>query len=669
MYKQVTYSGMLWLLAAQLIVMLPFALNLPFWLIPVMLFSAGWRLRVIKSGISQPSKSWKFGLIGVGIMGLLLSGLTFPSLEAMSALLLLGFAFKSLEVVQKRDALVVIFTGFFLIALQFLYNQSISAALYGMLCMAILTAALIGIQQTIAEYSAKQNLLFNLNTAVFMLLQCLPLMLIIFVFAPRFQPFWSIPLLSTSQAKTGMTDRIAPGDIENLSQSTELAFRVTFKDEPPKQQELYWRGLVLNYFDGQEWRQFAEQYELDDLKYQLKNHYALPADAIQPQGKVIHYEVVYEKTGQPWLFSLTPSITSNADLMTGADYRLMNSQPLQAPLLLHLTSYPEQALDLHLDPYLQQLALQLPTEGNPQTRVLVQQLRTQYPDDVAYIQAVLARYSQQQFTYTLRPPAMGKDSIDSFLFEAKRGFCAHYAGSFVFMLRAAGIPARIVAGYQGGEWNKENNYLAVHQYDAHAWTEAWLEGKGWVRIDPTATIAPTRIEQNLESAVQAEQSFLANQHFNIRKVAWLNNWRKQLDAIQYHWQRWVLGYDGESQMAFLQNVLGELSIGKIGLVIMGLFTSLALLWLLALGLLKPKAREALEQQLYRRFSQRLAKHGIQRSTGQTPQAFAQQAAQAIPQWQTAIHAFTQTYENLCYLPESDRPALLQALKLQLNALK
>jgi transglutaminase-like putative cysteine protease len=489
------------------------------------------------------------------------------------------------------------------------------------------------------------------------------------VFAPRFQPFWSIPLLSSSQAKTGMTDRIAPGDIENLSQSTELAFRVTFKDEVPKQQDLYWRGLVLNYFDGQEWRQFAEQYELDELKYHLKNDYALPANALQPQGNAIHYEVVYEKTGQPWLFSLTPSSTSNADLIRGADYRLMNPQPLQAPLLLHLVTYPEQALDLHLNPALQQLALQLPAQGNPKTRALAQQLRAQYPDDVAYIQAVLARYSQQQFTYTLRPPAMGKDSIDSFLFEAKRGFCAHYAGSFVFMLRAAGIPARIVAGYQGGEWNQENHYLAVHQYDAHAWTEVWLADKGWVRIDPTATIAPSRIEQNLESAVKAENSFLANQNFNVRKFAWLNNLRKQLDALQYHWQRWVLGYDGESQMEFLQSMLGELSISKIALVVLGLFASLGLLWLLALGLLKPKTREALEQQLYRRFSQRLAKRGVQRQAGQTPQAFAQQAAQAIPQWQTAIYAFTQTYENLCYVPDSDKSALLQALKVQLNALR
>jgi hypothetical protein len=324
---------------------------------------------------------------------------------------------------------------------------------------------------------------------------------------------------------------------------------------------------------------------------------------------------------------------------------------------------------LHLNPALQQLALQLPAQGNPKTRALAQQLRAQYPDDVAYIQAVLARYSQQQFTYTLRPPAMGKDSIDSFLFEAKRGFCAHYAGSFVFMLRAAGIPARIVAGYQGGEWNQENHYLAVHQYDAHAWTEVWLADKGWVRIDPTATIAPSRIEQNLESAVKAENSFLANQNFNVRKFAWLNNLRKQLDALQYHWQRWVLGYDGESQMEFLQSVLGELSISKIALVVLGLFASLGLLWLLALGLLKPKTREALEQQLYRRFSQRLAKRDVQRQAGQTPQAFAQQAAQAIPQWQTAIHAFTQTYENLCYVPDSDKTALLQALKVQLNALK
>ena len=662
--QPVTYVGMLWLLAASVVVMLPFALHLPLWLIPVVLFAAGWRLWVLAGGASQPQTWVKAVLAATGIGGLWLSGLQFPSLEAMSALLLLGFAFKSLEAIQRRDALVVIFSGYFLVALHFLYAQTLLAGGYGVFSLVVLTGALIGTQQSVAEFSTWQQVRFNLRLAGTMLLLCLPLMLVLFVFAPRLAPLWSLPTLS-NQAKTGVSDQMTPGDIAQLSQSSELAFRVTFKGERPAQKQLYWRGLVLNHFDGQAWKQFAQTYDPLQINDVVRKEFALHSDQVQQQGTAVAYDVVYEKTGQPWLFTLTPALTlGGADVLQAADYRVMATQPLQAPLLLSAVSYPQSARDLSLVPWLRDLALQLPDSGDTRSRELAQRWRATAANEQSYIDKVLAHFREQQFHYTLRPPLLGeKDTIDAFLFDAQRGFCAHYAGSFVFLMRAAGIPARVVVGYQGGEWNTKGNYLSVHQYDAHAWTEVWQAGKGWVQIDPTAVIALERVEQGLAAAVQAEGSFLENEHFSLRNVTWLNGVRGQWDALQYGWQRWVLGYDGATQLALLQQLLGEISWWRVGVFVGFLMLVITLGWGLLLGLARRKVHEAWEHQLYRRFCSTLAKRGVVRATGQTPGHFAQQAANAFPAQAAVIAEFTRVYETLCYAPQVDAGAYRQLQRL------
>ncbi|UOG93088.1 MAG: DUF3488 and DUF4129 domain-containing transglutaminase family protein [Candidatus Thiothrix sulfatifontis] len=669
MHKQITYTGMIWLLAAQLVVMLPFVFDLPLWLIPVLLFAAGWRLRVLSGAALQPGNVTKALLIVLGIGGLVLSGLKFPSLDAMATLLLLGFAFKSLEVAQRRDALVVIFIGYFLVALHFLYAQSITAALYGMVSMIVLTGALIGVQQSVAEFSAGQQVRFNLRLSVFMLLQCLPLMLVIFVFAPRLPPLWSLPM-PTGQAKMGVSDRMAPGDIEKLSQSDALAFRVTFKGRKPAQHELYWRGMVFNHFDGREWRQFERDIDPQQVQSALLTNYRWQPDALRVQGEPIAYEAVYEKTGQPWLFTLTPAVEVEGDVLRGADYRVMARQDLQAPFLLKAVSYPDSQRDLALAPELRQLALHLPETGDARTRDLAQRLWRETGTEQAYLDKILARFRDQRFEYTLKPPTLGEsDTIDAFLFESQRGFCAHYAGSLVFLMRAAGIPARVVVGYQGGEWNAAGDYLAIHQYDAHAWAEVWLAGQGWVRVDPTTMVAPSRTEQGLEAAMQAEGSFLADSVFSVRKIAWLNGIRQQLDTVQYGWRRWVLGYDGAEQAALLKSLLGTFSVQGVALLMGGLLAAIGLLWLVLLGMTPGREREALEHQLYRRFCAALAKRGVLREPGDAPGVFAAQAAEALPAVAGVIREFTQVYEGICYAPSADGQQATRRLKALLGKLR
>jgi len=643
--KLITYSGMLWLLAAQIVVMLPLTFYLPIWLLPILIFSAAWRIRVMQGHSAQPGKIIKtvIGLLGLGALAM--SGISFVSLDMMASLLMLGFAYKALEVIQRRDGMVVILTGFILVGVLFLYNQSILITLYGIVCMAVLTGALIAIQQ-----SKSYAILPNLRLSSMMLLLCLPLMLVLFFFAPRFEPFWTVPHPS-GHAKTGISDSMTPGDIAELSQSDALAFSVKFKEQRPKQSELYWRGLVLQHFDGKTWTQS----DIDDPAAKINDNERYSKkkvlDSLVKQGEGLEYEAIYEKSGQPWLFALAPVLDLDGSAFYGADFRIISFRDINEPKLLNLTSYPNSLREVELNEYNRELALQLPDSGNQKSRLLAEQLMASSASKQEYINLVLNRFRQDEYFYTLRPPTLGGDnSIDDFLIESKKGFCAHYAGSFVFMMRAVGLPARVVTGYQGGEWNEEGQFLAVHQFDAHAWTEVWLEGQGWVRLDPTSMVAPSRIEKNLETAMESEGSFLEDNLLSFSKIKWLDGIRKKIDSAQYAWRRHVLGYDRNAQQNFLKQMFGELSVQKIALIVGGLFMGIILLWVMFLGLARKREKEAIEHQLYRRFCDLLAKKGVTREVSQTPEMYRQLAMKQLPALAGEINSFTQTYSSVCYDP-------------------
>nr|MCH9699364.1 DUF3488 domain-containing protein [Gammaproteobacteria bacterium] len=285
--KQITYAGMLWLLAAQLVVMIPLAFYLPVWLIPVFLLSAGWRIRVMKGHIEQPGKIviLILGLIGIAV--LLVSGMQLVSLDMMASLLMLGFSYKAIEIIQRRDGIVVIFTGYLLVGVLFLYSQTILAALYGIFALTVLSGAMIAIQHANSHSIAQ-----NLKLSFFMLVLCLPLMILLFVFAPRFSPLWAVPL-PLGHAKTGISDRMSPGDISNLTQSDGLAFSVKFLGQRPRQNQLYWRGIVLQYFDGNTWSQFAGDLDAEAEKSALKVNSQTIIDRLVNIGERQDYEVIY----------------------------------------------------------------------------------------------------------------------------------------------------------------------------------------------------------------------------------------------------------------------------------------------------------------------------------------------------------------------------------------
>ncbi len=639
-----------------------------------MLFSTIWRIRVMQGHLTQPRNITKLVFTSLGIVGLALSGIPLVSLDMMASLLLLGFAYKTIEVIQQRDGMVVIFTGFVLVGVTFLYSQSMFTALYGFLSLLILTTAMIAIHKnksSVAFKSKKMAFMSSFRPAIIMLLLCLPLMILLFMVAPRFTPLWTMSLPG-GHAKTGITDRMTPGDIAKLSQSDELAFRVKFLNGKPKQSELYWRGLILQHFDGATWTQFKEDLDSEAVRQRLEKPVIDIVSRLQLKGSNRQYEVIYEKSSQPWLFSLTPVIDVKGNATLGSDFRVMANHDLFEPLLLTMTSLPEAVRDIELLPSVRQSALQLPEKGNIKTHQLAEQLLASSSSQQDYIQKVLNRYKQQEFYYTLRPPKLNRtDSIDEFMINHKKGFCAHYAGSFVYMMRAAGIPARVVAGYQGGEWNESGNYLAVHQYDAHAWTEVWLKDKGWVRIDPTAMVAPERIEKSLEFAMKSEGSFLQGKFFSSAKYKWLNSLRKKFDSGQYAWRRFVLGYDSDAQSSLMKKIFGEISLLKMAMIMAGIFIVVILFWSVLLGIGKKHHHEAQEHRLYRRFCDLFTKWGMEREVSQTAGEFSELAIAHSPHLKHEISAFTDTYNQICYTDsdENTKDLLVKQLKNLLKKIR
>lgn len=658
--RQVKLAGMFWLLAAQIAVMLPFVGVLPSWLVGVLIASAAWRIRVLRGHWVQPGMVIKLGLVALGVLGLFLSGFDPLSLDTMSSLLLLAFAFKSLEVIHRRDAVVVVFTGYFLVSIQFLYSQSIGAALYGVFCMVLLTAALIAIHQTRPEKMSA-----HLRLSALMLAQCLPLMIIVYLFFPRLPPLWAVSMAGGNEAMTGISDRMSPGDIASLSQSDEIAFRVKFNDPRPAQDQLYWRGLVLNYFDGREWRQFSTELSADALLRLLRSRPESLFNANPTALPELSYDVIYEPTQRNWLFTLSPVSRWEGDATLGFDYRLMANQPLQSPFSLRVSSVLNARRGLAPNQTLRNITTRLPDGQNPRALALAKQMRTKSSSDQEYAQRMMRYFGEREFIYTLRPPLTGpEDSVDQFLFQTRAGFCSHYAGAFVFMMRAVGLPARVVVGYQGGEWNPDSEYMTLRQYDAHAWTEVWFEEQGWVRFDPTAVVSPLRIEQNLQTAMQSEGSFLENQRFSAVKISWLRGLRQNWDSVQFAWRRWVLGYDEKQQNAFLKNWLGEVTLAGIAMLFASLFAVVLALWVVWLGLSRPATHRTEAQKIYRKFCLKLAKRGFKRPPQMPPGDFAQLAAQRFPEQRSAILEATRLYEDIYYAHPDD--AQQRQLTRQLN---
>jgi transglutaminase-like putative cysteine protease len=637
-----------WLLVMQALLILPLLINLPFWLWLVWGVTALWRTQMFRGRWGAPASLVKTLLALICAGGLLASYAGKTGTETMVGLLVCAFSLKLLEVNSARDAQLLVFIGFIITATQFLFSQTPQAAAYGILCVIVLLASWRSLYLTHMQSTG-----VRLKRGAMILLHALPLMLVLFVVIPRLGPLWAIP--NQQAAKTGFSNSLSPGDLGNLALDRSPAFRVEFTGSPPPANQLYWRGLVLDIFDGRTWR----------MRDSWGGRPVNPAETAGTKRALIDYSIIVEPHGQPWLFSLmTPQTvenTSNSIRIT-PDSLLMNRIPIAQRMRYQVRSalqidWPEAP---QLNKLQRDLYTRLPRNRNPQTRALADSWRSQGLNDGQIIAQALALFNRE-FTYTLQPPLLGQHSVDEFLLVTKRGFCEHFASSFSFLLRAAGIPARVIVGYQGGRWNPVENYLLVSQSDAHAWTEVWIDGKGWQMIDPTAAVAPNRIEQGMNEALgESDQELVAN--------AWqssqlLYNLQLRWDAATYTWQRWVLNYDSEAQEGLLTRLLGGTESWRITFWLIGL--GLAGAGVFAWTLLRSHPGPVLRPETIaaKKLEHKLAQLGYKRKAGETLGDFIRRVLYSEPQWQTGLTRIAQLFEQVAYQNRAEQlPQLHQAVK-------
>ncbi len=638
---QIPRTGLLWLLLAVVVVVAMHAEHLPMWVSAAGGIAVLWHIQVYRGVWRYPGKWAKFLLLLLCAAGLLVEFRSLLGLEPMVALLLSGFILKLLEMHHRRDGLIVVYLAYFAGIAQALFYQTIGTALIILVSLMVTTSALVGLNQS----QEGQRWFKPARIGGLALLQAIPLMIVLFMVMPRLGSLWAVPMQKHGGV-TGMSDRMSPGDLARLGQSAELAFRAGFTGAIPPQRKLYWRGLVLSRFDGRTWSQLGP-WGYDGWDSQWYGEPSASWDRnIERLGRPVAYSVILEPSHSPWLFALGSALPESADIALTRDNVLMHRTPVTTKMGYRARSWLQFRNEAEgLSPRRRSHELALPGGFNPETLALAAQWRLESRSVDELILRLLDWYNQT-FTYTLRPPALGKHSVDEFLFQTKRGFCEHFASSFVFFMRAAGIPARVVAGYQGGERHPTDNYLTVRQYDAHAWAEVWLAGRGWVEVDPTAAVAPQRIEQSFSELFGAEEDFLEDQLFALaryRHIGWINGLRLRLDALDYAWATRVLGYQN-IQNDVLTELLGEINPWRVGLfLLVGAGLALAPLGLMYLWSSRRRRRDELDE-LFMAFCRKLERLGLPRQVGEGPRTYAARVAEQRPDWAQAVTRVSRYFE-------------------------
>lgn len=647
--EQLPRPALLWIIVAQALLLLPHLPRLPFWVAGVYLLAFIWRVQAFRGRMELPGRWLKVILAIAAAAGIALSFGSLLGMEPMVAFLLTAFALKLTEMRSRKDAYVVIFLGYFVCLTEFLFSQDLLIVAYSLLLVWVLTTGLVAVHRP----SGRLRDLKPVRMAGVMLLQAVPLMLVLFFLFPRIGPLWTVPLKSHT-AQTGMSDRLRPGDVSQLSQSTEVAFRAKFEGGIPAVSQLYWRGMVMSALDDGTWR---------SLRY-----FEIPArdrraPQVQTEGDALRYNIIMAPTQQNWLFALRYARSPKPGVMELNDYRLYSPAIIENEYQYEAQSWPDTPIEKELSPWRRGIETAMSPTDNPRTRELAESLYASSANPREFVAAVLDYFRNESFFYTLQPPLLGDgDTMDQFLFASRRGFCEHYAYAFAVMMRSMGIPARIVGGYLGGEVNPVNRTVIVHQFDAHAWNEVWFEGEGWVRVDPTAAVSPDRILYGLERAVAGEGSFLSASPLSplrYRGIGWINSIRLRYDALTYRWQSWVTGFDGQAQFDLLRGVLGEISVSRsLGLLLGSGVLTMALVSLFLFRGPKALRRSVFEAELLR-FQEALWRRGLKPVPGETPAQLTERAANRWPQQAENLSALYRALERSVYAPlaasqDSDR---------------
>jgi protein-glutamine gamma-glutamyltransferase len=628
-----------WTLAALGFSVGPHIPYMPLWISGALIVCAALRLHIERNRKRLPATWIRIILALSGFLGVLATYDKVTGVGPGSALLVIMAALKLLETRERRDQFVLLFISIFLIMSSLLREQYLWSLPYLIAGVVIIMTAWLRMSA-----SGETGVRKSLASTSRLLLYAAPLALAMWVLFPRLSaPFWAIPV-DNSRARTGLSDTMSPGDISSLSLSNEVAFRVDFDDHVPPRQQLYWRGLVLHRFNGRTWTGNEPS-----IVYRAQ----WPVEYL---GEPVAYQLTLEPTSQQWVYALdVPDEWSLDKTDMGRQHQLTRRQPIDQRVSFHAVSYPEYRLDPARETRRNDYFLLLPTTSNKRTVALAKDMRAAAGSDQQYIENVMRMFNQQEFYYTLDPPALGNNPVDQFLFETRQGFCEHYASAFAVMMRAAGIPARIVLGYQGGEINPLGEYMIVRQSDAHAWTEVWLHGRGWARMDPTAAVAPERIRDGISGVMWSDigaQWGLGSRSKLLHKLtlAW--------DALNASWNDRILGYGPENQNKFLQWLgMDDPDWRQMMLTLLAIVTAMiAIISLLLVLRYRPPGKDEAAV-LYAKFT---ALAGVNPATGESPQSYLSRIRQERAQFSDDAADITEKYLASRY--GQPDPFMLQSLK-------
>jgi transglutaminase-like putative cysteine protease len=631
-------NNRLWCLAAAFACSLALLRLIPSWLAAALLIA---ELGCVTITWRKAAPTLVRVLLTFGIVGLVLSAYHFrQGRDTASAMLLALLMIKPIELRNVRDARSLVGFGLFALFAAFLLDQgpltlafALPAAALAYAALARLADAEIGIPTAGTDWK-------NVLAVLGLFALAMPLTLAAFWLFPRLgSPLWGVP--DAAQAKVGISDRMSPGDWVDVLSDDSPAFRVRFYGPVPPKEDLYWRGLVMWNFDGRTWTQPDWPRVFAPAKF-------------ASNARPLRYEITLEPTDRPWLFALDLPRAAPDGATLSEDLTLYAGRPIANLQAYEVSSAVPSQFESDLEPGIRDVALDLPAGYDPRTRALAQKWRGEVgDDDAAIVRRALTMY-RAQFSYSLAAPPLGRNSVDEFLFDTKIGYCEHFSSSFTFLMRAAGIPARVVTGYAGGDLNPIGDYWLVRNSNAHAWSEVWLRGRGWVRVDPTAAVSPERVFLRSTGATGGPGGGALGEFYNVS------------DWMRHAWNDFVLGFNAMRQKSLLEGFgLHDADSGTL----IAMFATVSGILLTLLVLLQLRDRGPRKDPLLRawaRFTARLARARLRKLPHEPALSWSRRVAALLPAQREEVLSLSRRFVDSRYarvgLDDPDRRELIRGLR-------
>ncbi len=643
MNPNISARTLIFLLSSIGLMTLPHVLHVPLPLISFFFLLLGWRFIGIFKPAYLPSQIIVFCLLlsGIGLLIFMHQGVF--GRDAGTAVFITALGLKLLEIKSERDLYLITYLAFIVAASQFLYLQNLFMAVY----ILLVTISLLGTLLCINSGSLGNTA--SIKKAGSILLQALPLMAVLFIFFPRIEaPRWSF-LQDNNQAITGLSDSLEPGSISQLGLSGDIVFRAKFTGKIPENNQRYWRGPVFSYTDGKRWTASRNR---------RFKHYL---DKVTFSGEAYHYKLLMEPQAKNWVFALDMPAAFEFPLHENGVHQLLTSKSFSQRAEYPISSYAQYNTG-YITKVEYRENLQLTPQPAERIDELVAQLGGFDDDPEQFIKNLFQHFRENKFQYTLMPPALPNKPIETFLFDTQAGFCGHYATAFTYLMRVAGIPARIVTGYQGGIYNETGKFIEVRQANAHAWSEVWIQGKGWVRYDPTTAIAPERINNdvNIEQQISNNSISFAPIQLDSQTVSLLKSMRSLWSSMDYSWHRWIINYNRRNQLDFLS----KLGIHNILSLLYWLIGSIAFISLILAAYLfkKDRIKRDKTQHYYWQACQKLVPLKLIKAQYEGAEDFAKRVDATAPEFKAQFQIITTLYIQLRYGNIKQQKLLIQQLK-------